>query len=897
MKIRRTVVLAACCTSLILGRSTASAVIFVTTSGNDNNTGTTWADAKRTVTAAAHASPSGGQVWVAAGTYIENVEIPRRVELYGGFVGNEDPNTFDLATRDFELNETILDGDRNGSVVRGGGTHVEEARIDGFTIRNGKGHAGGGIYVYYAKTTIVNNKIVDNESSYDGGGICIDLTARPATIVNNVIRGNRTGINGNGGGVYSGAQGSVIADNMIVQNTGGTGAGHFGGGVGCIKSGEVVGNYIAHNQATMGGGVYMRATSAPGLINANTLFANDDAGVYAFSNGPELVVAQNLVLANTGSGGVRCNSGVRLQNNTIVANTYSGVSYYQSLSMTNSIVAFNARGIVAEDDGPAVLLSNCVWGNTIADYDGIADPTGTMGNLSVDPQLADYLHGSMHLQPDSPCIDAGTNAGVDPAWTDVDGEARVQGAGVDIGADESSGVTWPVGPFIVVRVSPDGDDLNDGSSWSLAKQSVQAAIDRAGEYGGEVWVRDGIYPERIEVAPFVYVYGGFAGTETSRQARDWQNHNTIIESQTEGRVVTFGFGERVSALDGFSIQHTTAGGGIACVGASPRIAHNVISGHSTTGYGAGILCGGTTALVEYNTISGNHADLGGGGVRCSGSNATFRGNLVASNTSSRGGGFNGYSDESTFENNLVLGNSAVYGGGLYVEASGDPWQGPILANNTFVGNAGGSSGGAIALNGASLYIVNCVIAFNVRGILSSGLNHLTIRHNAVFGNEEGDYAGYFPSHSNIGENLDVNPGLLVTPDAGADGVWGTADDDWGDLRLAADSPCKDAGSNGYVLAAEDYSGAPRIAQCVVDLGAYENQDPSPIPYDYNRDCSVDIADYEILNACWRASGPGCTPPFQLCLDVFDGDEDSDIDLYDFAMFHLAYSQSREIAGK
>jgi hypothetical protein len=409
--------------------------------------------------------------------------------------------------------------------------------------------------------------------------------------------------------------------------------------VGSLVPGELRlwGNYIAHNQSKVGGGVYLHATTSPGLISANSFVANDDAGIYVYSNEPELIVANNLVIANAGAGGVICRGGVHLQNNTIVANTGSGVTCYQLLSMSNTVVAFNARGVVVEDAGPAVLLNNCVWGNTIVDYDGVADPTGTMGNISIDPLLGDYRYGSTHLQPDSPCVDAGTYTGVDPAWTDVDGEARVQGEGVDIGADESSGAAWPIGPFVVVRVSPNGDDNHDGSSWTLAKRTIQAAIDEVTEYGGEVWVRDGLYPEHIEVAPFVYLYGGFAGTETSRYERVWQGRGTIIEGQSEGRVVSFNLGERVSALDGFVIQHAAAGGGIDCVGASPRIAHNVISGHNTTGYGAGIQCDGTTVLVEGNTIMGNHADLGGGGVMCSGSHARFRGNLIASNTSSSGG--------------------------------------------------------------------------------------------------------------------------------------------------------------------------------------------------------------------------------------------------------------------
>ena len=53
-------------------------------------------------------------------------------------------------------------------------------------------------------------------------------------------------------------------------------------------------------------------------------------------------------------------------------------------------------------------------------------------NIGDDP----LLDNSWHLQAGSPCIDAGTTA--DAPAVDLDGDPRPQGAGVDIGADESN---------------------------------------------------------------------------------------------------------------------------------------------------------------------------------------------------------------------------------------------------------------------------------------------------------------------------------------------------------------------------------------------------------------------------------------------------------------------------
>jgi hypothetical protein len=55
----------------------------------------------------------------------------------------------------------------------------------------------------------------------------------------------------------------------------------------------------------------------------------------------------------------------------------------------------------------------------------------------ADPRLRHPASGDLHLRPGSPAIGAGL--AVSPRWVghhDIDGQARVQGARIDIGADE-----------------------------------------------------------------------------------------------------------------------------------------------------------------------------------------------------------------------------------------------------------------------------------------------------------------------------------------------------------------------------------------------------------------------------------------------------------------------------
>src|SRR5205823_1894750 len=109
--------------------------------------------------------------------------------------------------------------------------------------------------------------------------------------------------------------------------------------------------------------------------------------------------------------------------------------------------------------------------------------------------------------------------------------------------------------------------------------------------------------------------------------------------------------------------------------------------------------------------------------------------------------------------------------------------------------------------------------------------------NCITWNNSGIYitgGSYTVSYSDVPVsgtgNINTNPKFVRTPSPGADAVWGTADDDYGDLRLQSTSPCIDVGSNAAIPAGitTDIRGKNRIIDfpgvgggAVVDMGAYE----------------------------------------------------------------------------
>jgi hypothetical protein len=388
----------------------------------------------------------------------------------------------------------------------------------------------------------------------------------------------------------------------------------------------------------------------------------------------------------------------------------------------------------------------------------------------------------------------------------------------------------------IIRVSTAGNDANDGSSWATPKRTVQGGIDAVCAASGEVWVKAGTYPERITLRPYAHVYGGFSGSELARAQRSFRANVTILDGQQGGSVVTAqpaGLG--LSTIDGFTIRNGKAvnGGGINCFASSPAIVNDTITGNAVAvsgfvydAYGAGIYCSSGSPTIANNLISGNVAPV-----------SVF---------SPRG-----------------------YGGGIYCVRA--PAR---IVNNTIVGNTATDGGGIWCSSYPAPTIVNTIIAFNYSGIYANG-GSPTFRHDCVYGNPAYNYSGIAVPTGTPG-NISADPLFVRNPGDGGDG-WGVGDnDDYGDLRLRAGSPCVDAGDNPSVPADSlDLDGDGDITQAlpfdlggglrfvddpaavdtgagagpVVDIGAYERYPESRSDFDGDRD--VDMSDFGHFDGCFN----------------------------------------------
>ena len=317
-------------------------------------------------------------------------------------------NGKDLSLIGAGIGQTVVDAGGTGSCLFMQSV-TDATRVEGITFTGGGNTSnGGGIYLYLADPVISHCAVTSCAATTRGGGLYIE-TSSP-TIEHCFVAGNGAQY---GAGIYAKTSTVVLDSNTIVEN----------------------------GASTAAGGIYLNGTDG-------TLVNN--------------VVADNIAVSSAG-GIYLLSSGATLTNNTVASN-----------ALTNSIVG--GAGILNSGGSP-VITNTILWGNTgtgvlpddltilsgapaVTYCDIGTGPLTGAGNISGDPVFADAASGDYHLSAGSPCIDAGDNDAIALPTVDKDGEARILGSVVDMGAYEYAATVQPPAAEIDVKPGTDQNPVN-----------------------------------------------------------------------------------------------------------------------------------------------------------------------------------------------------------------------------------------------------------------------------------------------------------------------------------------------------------------------------------------------------------------------------------------------------
>ncbi|HET8940823.1 MAG TPA: choice-of-anchor Q domain-containing protein [Rudaea sp.] len=216
----------------------------------------------------------------------------------------------------------------------------------------------------------------------------------------------------------------------------------------------------------------------------------------------------------------------------------------------------------------------------------------------------------------------------------------------------------------VCRASMAGNSVNNGADWAHSKDLMSAL----NLYScAEIWVAQGTYtpvgyPFYFTIRPEARVFGGFAGTESLRNQRDWLAHPTVLSGDKDNN------------------DTNTDGNGI------DESYHDIKGNNAQT---VVQMTGTPSSPITSTTVLDGFIISGGDGSKIGG----FGGGMLC-----RGVGVNAHCSP-TLSNLVFSGNAAGYGGALYLDGSQNGDSSPQISHVIFNNNHATQQGGALFANG------------------------------------------------------------------------------------------------------------------------------------------------------------------------------------------------------
>jgi hypothetical protein len=437
--------------SLIFSNAFSSTLIVAKSGGSYN-----------TIQAAVTAANAGDTVLVQAGTYNEAVSFGKSGNATGyitlkgeagaiidgtgkGELGIAVVNRNYIKVMGLEVQNFTGTGTPIGISIEGSSSNLELRNNKVHNIENANGNAHG-IAFYGTSATPISAVIVDGNEIYNcklgqSESMVLNGNVTNFTVSNNVVHDNDNigidfiGFEGNGPADQDQARSGVCTGNHVYSISSATNPTYGGersadgiyvdGGKDIVIERNIVDNCdIGIEIASEHGGKTTSGITVRSNFVSRSYQGNIMSGGYAANRGN----AANIFIVNNtlfhGADGeivlqYNCN-GITIKNNICVANP--GTGYLSNSGSNNTNI---------------VVDNNLYYGASTSSPGSWSDATAKYAN----PQLSN-APTDMHILPASPAKNIGAALAVDIAGTlDIDGQPRIQGDTIDIGADEFSTTT------------------------------------------------------------------------------------------------------------------------------------------------------------------------------------------------------------------------------------------------------------------------------------------------------------------------------------------------------------------------------------------------------------------------------------------------------------------------
>lgn len=768
-------------------------------------------------------------------------------------------------------NTAILDGFTvTGGNANGGGANNNGGGMVNLsgspTLRNMKftGNQattlGGAMHNSLSSPIIQNSTFITNTSSLVGGAINAEVSSH-MTVVDCDFISNTGTING--GAISLSQSNPVIRDCRFIGNTS-----QEGGGIYAFRMTTTITNCLfSGNRATnRGAGLHLTTDSNSKLLNCTITGNNStgNGGGILLWNTPNLTLINTIIHNNQAAGSTTSTSASIFRDNAIANFSYCLVANSGGSGSWNATIGTNVGNNV--DTNPLFVLpvnpatAPTTAGNlqltglsplnigSNAAYDVVGDPQNDL-DLANNPRVFEYSIGGI----------------------------------IDMGAYEFQGQSsCPGGSIVYVNASASG--TNNGTSWTNAYTKLQDALLTACSCTGitQIWVAAGTYyPDEgagqtnnnrnssFQLCNGKEVYGGFNGTETALSQRNWEVNETILSGNIDGVASTSGNAYHVVLasntnnavlLDGFTITEGNAngtvvplnrGGGVYKENGAAKFRHiyftlNLagdgasyysLSGSSTltdcifeNNFGS-VVVGGVVNQASPAVITRCHFINNRGGIETAAIGNTaatvtivdcsFIGN-EAGVGNGNAGAIHSWNSTVNIYNCLFSGNKATRHGGAIFNTFNTVAN---IVNCTFSGNRTTQEGGAIFNEqNATANVRNSIIWNNQAGSsttsTSASVFNSTATTNVYYSlvaNSGGSGGGWQSAIGVDGGNNIATDALFVLNVNPA-----TAPTFAGDLHVQTSSPAINAGNNSYNTQPFDLDGNARIANDVIDMGAFEH---------------------------------------------------------------------------